>query len=346
MRKIAIALFATLPLFAEEPVKPTLTLSGLAQIHARGFTGQSGPVAETPDTFLLRRAEIRLSAVISPRVTGYISVDPAKQLNMSGGGVTPASNVLQEVVVSYQVTPKTFLDVGQFKIPIGYEGDLVSSAALPNIERALFYQARDPQGGGQGDIRDTGIRLRTSTGPFDLHLGVFNGLGERQNTTSASDEKALVARALYNVHAIEGLRVGVSGGHASSATQPSRTLANAFAVYKHGRATLQTEYSAGRHRFAPRGWYAHAGWAVTPKIETTARYDTFDYDCHGAADTTVRDAILGVNYLVRGNNAKIQANLIHRDGGASLAGIAGLPSSAAQFANSGTQLRVNFQVGF
>ena len=346
MKKVIPALFLALPLLADEPAKPTITVSGLAQIHARGFTSQSGPVAETPDTFLLRRAEIRVSAVVTPKISGYIAIDPAKQLSIGTSGANQSSNVLQEAVISYQVSPKTFVDVGQFKIPVGYEGDLVSSSALQNIERALIYQARDPQGGGQGDIRDTGIRVRTAAGPFELQLGAFNGLGERQNTTAVADEKALVARAVYNVPAVAGLRLGVSGGHAASDTQPSRSIGTAFAVYKRGRTTFQTEYAAGKHRFEPRGYYAHVGVAVTPKIETTARYDVFDFDRDSAGGTEVRDAILGVNYLLRGNNAKIQANVIHRDGGANLVGVAGLPSSAAAFANSGTQLRVNFQVGF
>ncbi len=346
MSKILPVLLLALPLFADEPAKPAITISGLAQIHARGFADQSGPVAETPDTFLLRRAEIRLTAAITPRISGYISIDPAKQLSVGTSGVAQSSNILQEVVISYQLAPKTFVDVGQFKIPVGYEGDLVSSSALQNIERALMYQARDPRGGGQGDIRDTGIRVRATTGPFEWHLGAFNGLGERQNTTAASDGKALVVRSLYNVSAIEGLRLGISGGYASGSAQPRRTIATAFAVYKRRALTVQTEYAAGKHRFEPRGYYAHVGLAVTPKIETTARYDLYDFDRGGAGDTAVRDASIGVNYFLRGNNAKIQANLIHRDGGRDLANAAVFPANAAAFANDGTQVRLNFQVAF
>lgn len=341
MRRMVMltALFA-LSLSGEEPA---LKLSGLAQMHARSFAGQTGPVADTPDPFMLRRAEVRLTGTITTRLSGYVSVDLAKKLN---GTTARSSNVLQEVVISYRFAPKTFVDVGQFKLPIGYEGDLVASSKLQNVERALFFQARDPQGGGQGDVRDAGIRVRTTAGPFELQLGAFNGLGERQNTTSIGDETALVARALYNWPGVKGLKVGVSGGHAAGDAQPSRSVGSAFAVYQHGKATLQTEYAAGKHRFEPRGWYGHVGWALTPKIETTARYDIFDFDHNSAGDTVVRDAILGVNYLLRGNNAKIQANLIHRDGGGNLTALAGLPRSAASFANSGTQIRVNFQVGF
>ena len=335
-----LALLLALPLSGEER---SLKLSGVAQLHARGFAGQSGPVADTPDPFMLRRAEVRITGTLNLRLSGYVSVDLAKQLN---GTNARSSNVLQEVVLSYRFAPKTFVDVGQFKLPIGYEGDLVSSAKLQNVERALFFQARDPQGGGQGDVRDAGIRVRTTAGPFELQLGAFNGLGERQNTTSLGEEQAFAARALYNWPGVKGLKVGLSGGHASSDTQPSRSIGSAFVAYQQGRATVQTEYAAGKHRFEPRGWYGHVGWSLTPKIETTARYDIFDFDHDSAGDTTVRDAILGVNYLLRGNNAKVQANLIHRDGGANLSGLPGLPSSAAAFANSGTQIRVNFQVGF
>ncbi|HEX2061515.1 MAG TPA: porin, partial [Thermoanaerobaculia bacterium] len=337
MRAVAatMILLLALPLAAqEEPAKPVVTLSGLAQVHVRGFFDQSGPVAETPDTFLLRRAELRVTAVVTPRISGTVMVDVAKQLSIGSSGANPSSNILQEVVLTYQLSPKTHIDVGQFKIPIGYEGDLVSSAALPNVERALFFQARDPRGGGHGDVRDTGVRVRAAPGPFELQLGIFNGLGERQNTTAVADEKAVAARVLYHVPAIRGLRVGISGGYAGAGAQPSRTVGNAFAVYKQGKLTLQSEYVGAKHQFEPRGGYAHVGWAFTPKIEATARYDVFDFDRNSAGGTTVRDAILGINYSLRGNHARVQANLIHRHGGESLSGTPGLASSAAAFANS------------
>ena len=61
----------------------------------------------------------------------------------------------------------------------------------------------------------------------------------------------------------------------------------------------------------------------------------------------VKDISLGLNYYIKGNNAKIQANVVHRSGtgvaaaaaGASGAGLGGL-------ANDSTALIVQGQVAF
>ncbi|HEX8234814.1 MAG TPA: hypothetical protein VF600_02570 [Abditibacteriaceae bacterium] len=42
-----------------------------------------------------------------------------------------------------------YVDVGQFKIPVGYES-LASVSALPLVERALMFTQRDPFDGGYG----------------------------------------------------------------------------------------------------------------------------------------------------------------------------------------------------
>jgi hypothetical protein len=318
-----------LPLLADDAPKPTVTVGGLGQIQFRGATEPD------PGTFLLRRAEVRVTAEISPLVSGYVVLDGAR-----------AGSPLQDVVVALRFAPRTFLDAGQFKIPIGYEGDLVSSSALQNIERALFFQARDSLGGGAGDVRDTGMRVRTSAGPLDIQFGVFNGLGEHQNSTATTRGRAGVARVVYNVPRWKDLRFGISAARAGSSTTLHRRIGNAFAVYKSGPATLQAEYVTSDNLFHERGYYAHAGWQLTSAIEGTLRYDTFDFNRRSTAGTAVRDVIAGINYYIRGNNAKIQANVIRRNGGTALTARNGFWTSATAFSTSGTQLRVNVQMGF
>ena len=335
----------TLSAFADDTIKPTFVWSGLGQVHARLFNDQNGPAAETKSTLLLRRAELKVTATITPRINGWIMIDPAKQLSANANGVTQSSNILQELVVSYKVAEKTFFDIGQYKVHIGYEGDLLSAGATPNIERSLIYQARDPLGGGNGDVRDTGARVRGSIKKFDYWAGIYNGLGDRQNTTASADDKIYAGRLLLN--AVKGLQVGVSGGSASGDTGLHRRIINAFVVYKHDRVTLQSEYTSGENKFDFRGYYAHAGWTFTPRWEGTLRYDTYDFDRRrSGGDSTVTDSIVGVNYLLAGKNARIQANLIHRNGGSDLTAANGFWTNATTFANDRNELRLNFQVAF
>jgi len=362
--------------------KEKLTFSGAMQVNGRAYFDQSGPGTRVADTFQLRRAEFRITANVTPRISGSIQLDPAKTINANaltvpagGGTVTPtinqSGNVLQEMVVSGLIHQSAknplYVDIGQYKLPIGYEGDLVSSASLQNVDRALFFQARDPFGGGTGDVRDTGARLRGSAGEFDYQLGIFNGFGERQNALSNSDNKAVIGRLVYKPSGVSGLQLGISGGKGNLRNTPAagsraeRDALNFFSAYKHKKLTLQAEYMKGSNQviaLSPglgrnmRGYYAHVGYMLTPKLEATFRYDYVDFAKNflpapgASSDTNVRDLIFGLNYYIKGHNAKIQANIVRRSGGAGLIGANGFTGNPTGFSNDSTQLRTNFQVGF
>jgi phosphate-selective porin len=262
---------------------------------------------------------------------------------------------LQEIQISYLLnktaTANHSIDVGQFKIPIGYEGDQVSSGNLQTVERALFFTQRDPSGAdqGYGDVRDTGAQLRGTIGPVDYRLGVFNGLGDRQNTTASSDPKAVVARLAYRPAFVQGLTVGVSGGRGNTALGAGNRrfeneLLNAFAAYKRDKITFQAEYLQGETQLRGgaansdvRGYYGSLGYLFTPKLEGVFRYDSFD-SARNVANAEVRDITLGLNYYIKGSNAKIQANVVNRSGAPG--------SPVADLRPDRTELRTNFQVAF
>lgn len=371
----------TLPVVAKLPV----TLSGLLQVNARGYGNQSGPAGKSFNTLQLRRGELRLTGGITDRISGTIMLDPAKQssasststVNAKTGAVTTtttpnqANNVLQELMLSYLLnkTPSNTnsIDIGQYKIPVGYEGDLVSSSAIPTVDRALMYQARDPFGGGSGDIRDTGVRLHGTAGVVDYQVGVFNGLGERQNALAAGTPKAFVGRLMFSPDSVQGLALGISGASGNTRNTPAagsqvrRNLFNAFANYTHDKITARAEYLTGKNQVLAampgptrdiRSYYGLLGYSFTKKIELVGRYDYFDFARNlspvmgqsGASKVT--EATLGINYYIRGNNAKIQANIVRRSGGEGLIGANGFSSNATGFSNSSTQLRTNFQVAF
>ncbi|HEX8237545.1 MAG TPA: hypothetical protein VF600_16430, partial [Abditibacteriaceae bacterium] len=73
-------------------------------------------------------------------------------------------------------------------------------------------------------------------------------------------------------------------------------------------------------------------------------YDFLDANRDLGGDTEVRDIIAGVNYYLKGNNAKIQVNVLRRNGAQGLGGSVSNPSSDIQ--NDRTELRVQGQVSF
>ena len=381
---------ATPNVTATQPVR----VSGLLQFRGDSFFSQ-GDIARanqrSVDTFRIRRGEIRLTApTITPRISGTVMFDLARGIS-SNTGATAASasfgaNPFQELQLSYLLkkakvgsTDNIFLDAGQFKIPLGYEGDLISSGALQTIERALIFTARDPFSGGFGDVRDTGVQLRgTFGGQFDYRLAAFNGLGERQNQLATSDSKALVARLAYRPTSLPGLIFGVSGatgdtrvnssvlGNNFSRPRSKRDAFNVFGAYKKDKMTLQAEYltadTLGFREITPiaatvasltdiKGYYASVGYLFTPKLEGVFRYDYLDVKTRTTSqsafpsDTGVRDLVLGLNYYLKGNNAKIQANLIRRSGAAGLATTTAITNNN-NLADDSTQLRIQGQVSF
>jgi hypothetical protein len=331
--------------------KLPITISGLLQVQGLANANQDGPDARSNDTFRVRRGELRVTGQITKRLKASAMFDIAKTQNSSD---RPSDSVLQEIVLSYLLNENkargtsNTVDIGQFKIPIGYEGDLVSSSALQTIERALMFQNRDPFRGGYGDKRETGVQLRGQRGRFAYWIGAFNGLGERQNDIALSDNKAVLARLVYQPGK-DGLQLGISGGvgntgnPAGGGPRLDRNLLNLFAVYKKNKITAQTEYlTADSQTIADtfvrdvRSYYGSVGYLFTKKLEGVARYDVFDFTREGSGGK-ISEATLGVNYYIKGNNAKIQANIVQRSGDD------GAPSG---FQSDGVQLRTSFQAAF
>lgn len=346
--------------------KQPVTVSGLFQVQGSTLFGQNGPAAPVADTFRLRRAEVRITGKITNRISGTVMIDPAKNLGSitvpaAGGTIAlPERNTtLQELMLTYNLNQKensaNFIDAGQFKIPIGYEGDQISSSALPLINRALMFQLRDPFNGGYGDIRETGARLRGNAGAVGYDLGIFNGFGERQNTLAQSDPKAIMARLAFRPVSVPGLALGISGGTGNTGATPrnDRTVVNAFAVYTAAKWLAQAEYLKGDSQPLGGGatrdvtsYYGTLGYSFTPKLQAIARYDYFDAN-RNAAGFGVKDITLGLNYYIKGNNAKLQANIVRRDGTGVAAPAAGASGSGlGNIANDSTALIIQGQVAF
>ena len=341
--------------------KTPVVVSGLLQVHLLDYLDQGGTSdTRTPDTFRLRRAELRLTAPkITDKFSATVMFDPAKSTSSRA-----RDDILQEIVLSYDINKtaknSNAIDIGQFKIPVGYES-LVSSSALPLVERPLIFTVRDPFDGGYGDVRDTGAQLRSTFQDFDLRVGVFNGIGDRQNARALSDNKAILGRLAYT--GVKNLTLGVSGGAGNTGTtqtaggvtatrRADRTLFNLFAAYNKNKIYAATEYLRGDAvpinlraangnttaiNVAGRdiaGYYGTLGYMITPKLQGVFRYDNLDTD-RNAGNSTLEDYTLGLNYFLKGNEAKLQFNVIDHQGDAGARGY-----------RDGTELRTAFQAAF
>ena len=352
------------------------------------FSGQKGGGPQLFNTFRTRRGQIGLNTTISPRVSSFLLVNFGKL----SPNVPLVNAPLQTLSLSYKlsaVKPKSpnasslFFDIGAFKIPLGYEGD-IPDGNTQFIERSLLFRVRDRFGGGSSEVSDTGAQLRFKFGAnkFDARLGVFNGLGERSNQTALADPKAYVGRLAYRFRPDgQGLQLGVSAAFAGDQNIPvvvpmrtgitgrgKRELYNAFAIYKVGKFAGSAEILGGRSGLAGvsnnaivpgervrsvLGYYAGGGYALSKKFELIGRYDSFDFarDFVPAAgqsgDTTVREYTVGLNYYLNGLNAKIATNYVRVEGGSGLLSAA-FPgqTNTTSFRNTRNEIRTQFQVAF
>ena len=255
------------------------------------------------DAFWIRRAELRFSGNVSPAARWTVMVDPA------------GTRMLQDAFITLDYRQRLFVNVGQFKVPLGLEG-LQPSEAL-DTERALFSSDR-ARGGTYGDIRDIGVMAYGPLGPqADFQVAVFDVTAGTTNGTR-HDQEAVAGRVVYRPALLPGLQVGVSGfrGSGSSVERSRRDRLGAELRYLHRRMTLKAEYMSGADGTVERqGYYAHFVYKITPKWQSIVRYDTWDPDIHlesTAASVTERDYIAGFNYFIHGNAVKLQFNYVRK----------------------------------
>jgi phosphate-selective porin len=296
----------------------SLTFNGLVQAwYAAGNEGFR-------DTFRIRRTELYFNGQITNKARWQVMIDPSKVLAFETPATDPrvvvppaiaqSTRLLQNAVITFDYNPRVRWSIGQFKLPLGLEGQQ-SSGRLDTVERALFASDR-ARGGAYADVRDIGLMVRAGSGSrLDVQAGVFNGVAESQNETDRNDQKALAGSIV--IRPVSGLHLGSSGAWGNGGgTRPQRDRLGAEVQYTRGPLTLRSELMTGRdgalHR---RGAYGHVGYRFSPRVEGVLRLDTWDPDIHSDADVSTageRDYIAGVNVFLSQHNLKLQANYVRK----------------------------------
>ena len=284
-----------------EPVE-----AGFGKIRVNGllqFWYQNDNGATPKDTFRLRRADIRLSGEIKPKVASWsIMFDPA-QVREDVGRRSP----LQDFVVTLRPSPISSITFGQYVVPFGMEG-LESSARLAFIERsALTSQFR------WANFRDVGFTVRgdfkVSNVKIQPTVGLFNGEG--QNRLDVNESMDFVGRLV--VKPSEALHLGVAHYNGKSGTAEIDNFRSGGEIkFVRHPIFAYGEYAAGKSGGKERQtYYFSAGYKILSSLQGVVRHDWYDLDIHTKHDDKVENTI-GLNYFIEKHHAKIQLNYVLR----------------------------------
>jgi hypothetical protein len=259
---------------------------------------------------------------IVPGVANYaVMIDPARVIEFQNVNVpvTPVNATSPEqVTVRQPVGPATMLQdvyltfpteyadvsMGQFKIPLSWEGYNSSSKVL-YPERAIVSRQF-------GDKRDLGLRIAKTTQYFGYSAGIFNGLGV--NTLDTNNQKDLALR--LEAYPIPGLTVaGVIYGSVGQRTQAgTKDRYEADLRFEQGPVLFQGEYIYARDiavndgpSYNGQGFYAAAGFTFFEMLQPIVRIGYFDPNTGKDADH-MWEYNVGLNYYIRKHESKLQLN--------------------------------------
>jgi hypothetical protein len=306
------------------PPAPAVQINGLLQVwYLDGHT-----VTSAHDTYRIRRADVKFSGIISPRVRWRISLDGAKLLNLNKTTTVAAdssvlndvaidqrSRILQEASINVTLAPALRVDVGQQIIPLSYEG-ITAASQIETIERTMFIAERG-RGGGISDVRDIGAEVRGSVADnhVDYQLGVFNEFGDTQNSTDQNDQKATIGRLAFRLPGVPALQLGASGGfQGGPLPQQRRERAGGEAQFRNRWLTLRAEAMGARDGTLRRlGYYGLGAFRPAPDVELVGRWDYWDPDLHNESATSnaaEREIVAGASYFIEGGATRLAANVV------------------------------------
>ncbi len=238
----------------------------------------------TTSTFRLRRAELQAKGELTTWLNYGLVIDFAKVLEAPS---TRALSALQDVTVTFK---SKYVDatVGQFKIPVSWEGF--------NSSTKLLFPERDIVATTFGDKRDLGVRLAKKFEYVYYSVGLYNGTG--QNLLDNNNSKDVGVR--MELYPIEGLMIG-GVGYMTVGKRQAEGARDRFEVdlrFERSIFLLQSEFIHGEDvggngvRTKGRGFYAAAGVKVFPEVQLVGRFGYLDPDISvdlQPSGSTIRD---------------------------------------------------------
>ena len=193
--------------------------------------------------------------------------------------------------VYYNVTSNFSVKAGLFKAPFSYEY-LTGAAAIDFVNRSAVVNQLAPK-------RQVGVQLQgtVAEGKLKYSAGMFNGNGYGGNQNDDNNflyTARLETSSGFGNSSDNSMMVGInaayekndqaSGGNVLSTVPGEQVLIGADSRINYGKLMLAGEFIYGvlaaniGPEYNPLGYYATAGYFVTPKTQLLVRWDYFDGD--------------------------------------------------------------------
>jgi hypothetical protein len=260
------------------------------------------------NTFLVRRAEIKLSGKVTPAWGFELMLDAAKTQSTSPTG---DGKLLQDVAVSYEGLKGHKIMLGQKKVYITEEGGR-SASALDFAERALVVRAIS-------DRREAGLFWTADWSPMVTTM-VSATNGTIANTNDDSNDTLFLA-ARVDVKPVKGLVVGASGGTSGGEgiAHLGRDRLGAHVRWdgteelpfglraEYYEATDESLTNGAVSELKRNGWYASGLYTFAKQFQVGLRYEELNRnkDVSGQKQKILTG---GLHYLIKGNNANLKLN--------------------------------------
>jgi hypothetical protein len=287
--------------------------------------GKSVPVADEKTlTFRLRRAEVKVKGDIVPKLVGYqVMIDPARALEVNqakvaapngtdtvtvaqppvdASGKFSALTILNDFFITFQ-SDYADVSLGQFKIPVSYEGY--------NSASKILFPERAPVARLYGDKRDMGLRIEKKLGDyFGYSAGLFNGTGQNRLDDDTEKDGALRLEGY-----LEGATVAAVGYTTLGKRQKaSRDRVEVDVKYDAHDAYLIGEYihawdtKGGGKAVEGHGGYVEAAYTLFKHLQPMVRVGDVEPDMDKPGDHYWHYEA-GVGWLLQKNEAKLQLAL-------------------------------------
>lgn len=302
-------------------VIPPIETHGFLEIYYRS----GDPLVK--DGYRLRKADLKFSGILSPRLRWRISFDAGKALTLNTGvgtktdsaavaavSVDQRSRMLQDAALTYVVNRFVGFDIGQQIVPLSYEGTL-NTWNIETIERANFEVERS-RAVGLGDVRDIGASANGLAGGLEYHAGLFNEMGDAGGGIDATQAKAVLGRLAYHAPFLPGFHIGGTGGYEPGLRNQQKSRAASEIQYRNSTFVLRGETMEARDGLLRRfGWYGLSAYRVRPDLQLVARFDSWDRDKgaeNALANALEQQMTGGFSYFIEDGKAKLAVNVIRQ----------------------------------
>ena len=322
-----------------------LALGGYLQAQADVGEEPDSRFVGVSDRFLIRRARVNFSGSFAERFDFKVEADFG---NNSIAGRTGYGAQLTDVFLNWTRLGFANVKLGQFKTPFGYE-QLVADTQMPTAERTLVNDrlTLNRQIGAAISGSFYGKRLGYSVGAFNGN-GINNGFNDSdgfeyvgrltgvpvQTKHDGRDVKWTVGLSAYASRDASVAALSSADQRFDSSAAPGvdnlfcgrRSGWGVDTQLKWGGLDLQAEIlgarfhpANGNHtatplddRFEALGWWALAGWFLSPKAQAIVRYESLDMN-RRLAGNSADEWTFGLNYYIKGDDLKLQFNYLLGD---------------------------------